>query len=449
MRKFQTIVVHEYRKVVLKWTFLIGTLLFPVIAACFVIVPAIIFSLKGEPTRIVVVDTSSQIAPRLKEYLASAARAATVKQPVKDSMNEFSMPKSEVLQIDADQTADGFVFVEHETRGRSRNQVFAELTEKTVTKEIDAFLFIPDNIHAPDAEFEFVSRKVGNLVGDKLIKDALNEAVLLQRLSDAKISEIDVRQLKAKVRLVSKTIDEKGRNKDTRFLFSAAFAIGLMMYVILLIYGQVILGAVVEEKETRISEILFSSATPFELLFGKLVGVGLAGLSQLSIWVASCLASIVFLATKSNEFNVLTSLDITGSTILYFFTFFIVGYFVYASIFTLIGAMVTTVQEGGQFAFPPIMIMALGFYFSFAVLRDPDSTMSFWVSISPFLAPLTMPVRILAETPPFWQIGLAVVLNCLTIAGLVWIASRVYRIGMLMYGKRVTVPEAWKWIWRD
>jgi ABC-2 type transport system permease protein len=108
--------------------------------------------------------------------------------------------------------------------------------------------------------------------------------------------------------------------------------------------------------------------------------------------------------------------------------------------------MVTTVQEGGQFSFPPIMVMLIGFYLSFAVIRDPNSNLSFWASIAPLFAPMTMPVRILAEMPPFWQIALAVVLNCLAIAGLVWIAARVYRVGMLMYGKRASIPEVLKWI---
>jgi ABC-2 type transport system permease protein len=90
--------------------------------------------------------------------------------------------------------------------------------------------------------------------------------------------------------------------------------------------------------------------------------------------------------------------------------------------------------------------MLIGFYFSFAVIRDPNSSLSFWVSIAPLFAPLTMPVRILAETPPFWQIGLAIFLNCLAIAAMVWLASRVYRVGMLMYGKRATIPEVLKWL---
>jgi ABC-2 type transport system permease protein len=132
--------------------------------------------------------------------------------------------------------------------------------------------------------------------------------------------------------------------------------------------------------------------------------------------------------------------------IVYFLIFFLLGFFIYASIFALIGSMVTTLQEGSQFAFPPVMILLIGFYFSFAVIRDPSSTLSFWASIAPFFAPITMPVRILAETPPFWQIALAFAVNGLAIAGLVWLTARVYRVGMLMYGKRATIPEVWKWI---
>jgi ABC-2 type transport system permease protein len=129
-----------------------------------------------------------------------------------------------------------------------------------------------------------------------------------------------------------------------------------------------------------------------------------------------------------------------------FLVYFLLGFFLYASIFALIGSMVTSVQEGGQFAFLPVMIMLGAFYFCFAVIRDPNSDLSFWVTLAPFLAPITMPVRILAETPPAWQIGLSVLINAATIAALVWVAARVYRVGMLMYGKRATIPEVWKWI---
>lgn len=132
--------------------------------------------------------------------------------------------------------------------------------------------------------------------------------------------------------------------------------------------------------------------------------------------------------------------------ILYFLLFFLLGYFVFASIYALIGSMVTSVQEGGQFAFPVTIILVAGYFFSMVVMRDPSSSISVVVSILPFFGPITMPVRILAGAPPLWQIFLSIIFNIAAIIGLVLLASRVYRVGMLMYGKRATIPEVWKWI---
>ncbi len=445
MRKFLAVVKHEYKKVVYKWTFLLGTLLFPVIGACFAIVPAVIFSIKGEPTRIVIVDKTNKIAPRLKENLSAEKIVAKGEDAAKNA--NLTDSQNDRMRQSAKQAAEGFVFVNFDAAGKTPDRIRSELNEKAVAKEIDAYLLVPDNIEAVDAKFEFLSRKAGDFVAGDLIKDALNEAVRSQRLSDAHISEVAVKQLSAKVDLDSKAIDEQGREKDSDMLLAASFAIGLMIYIALAIYGQVIMGAVVEEKETRIAEILFSSARPFELMMGKLIGVGLAGLTQMGIWVASIVALLAFLAVQSDLSPMFAGLPhITPLMVFYFLLFFLLGYFIYASIFALIGSMVTTVQEGGQFALPVTMLLLVGFYFSFAVIRDPNSNLSFWVSISPFFAPLAMPVRIMAETPPVWQIALSVGINALAIAGLVWLASRVYRVGMLMYGKRATIPEVWKWI---
>ena len=447
MRKFFAVVKHEYKKIVYKWTFLIGTLLFPVIGACFAVVPAVIFSIKGEPTRLVIVDKTNKIAPRLKENLSAEKIAEKGKQAARDAVKDLGNSQNDRVRQSAKQAAEGFIFVDYPAALKTPDQIRSELNEMAVSKEIDAYLLVPDNIEAADAKFEFLSRKAGDFVAGDLIKEALNDAVRSQRLSNAQINEITVKQLSAKIDLDAKAIDEQGREKNSDMLLGASFVIGLMIYITLAIYGQVILGAVVEEKETRIAEILFSSARPFELMLGKLVGVGLAGLTQLGIWVASIVALLAFIAVQSDLSPMFAGLPhITPLMVFYFLLFFLLGYFIYASIFALIGSMVTTVQEGGQFAFPPIMLMLIGFYFSFAVIRDPNSSLSFWVSISPFFAPITMPVRILAETPPFWQIALSVGVNAIAIMFLVWLASRVYRVGMLMYGKRATIPEVWKWI---
>lgn len=447
MRKFLAVVKHEYKKIVYKWAFLLGTLLFPVIGAGFAIVPAIIFSLKGEQTRIVIVDPTNKIMPRLKENLSAEKIAAKAQQAAKDALGDLNASQEEKMNANAAQLASGFAFIDYNAADKSALHIRQELNAMASGDEIDAYLLIPPDIAARDAKFEFRSRKAGDFAANSILREALNEAVRSERLAAANISETLVKDLSQNVVFEAKSINEKGEEKDSEMLFIASLVIGMMIYITLTIYGQVIMGAVVEEKETRIAEILFSSARPFTLLFGKLVGVGLAGLTQLAIWVGSLVAIIGFLATQADMGPIVKSLPhITPLMVIYFFVFFIVGYFIYASMFALVGSMVTTVQEGGQFAFPPIMIMLIGFYFSFAVIRDPNSSLSFWVSISPFFAPMTMPVRILAEMPPLWEILLSVGLNVLAIAGLVWLASRVYRIGMLMYGKRATIPEVLKWI---
>ncbi|MEO5858018.1 MAG: ABC transporter permease [Pyrinomonadaceae bacterium] len=446
MRKFLAVVRHEYKKVVLKWSFLIGTLLLPTLAIVFTFVPMIIFSLKGEATRIAVYDPTGNILPRLEKNLSAEKMVEKAKKAAEDSFKKMDVSQDEKMKNNAAQFMQAFKLVAYSGAG-SLDDVRADLLNKVRGNEIDAYLLVPPDISAPNAQFEFRSRKGGDFVSNDTLKDALNDAVRSQRLADANISEDRLSQLSAAADLDAKGLDESGEEKDTGGVFIASFVIGLMIYITLAIYGQQILGAVVEEKETRIAEILFSSARPFELMMGKLVGVGLAGLTQLGIWVGTIAVLLGFLALQTDMSAILSTVPtITPLMVLYFLIFFLLGFFLYASIFALIGSMVTTVQEGGQFAFPPIMIMLAAFYFCFAVIRDPNSSVSFWATIAPFLAPITMPVRILAETPPFWQIALSIILNLAAIAALVWLASRVYRVGMLMYGKRATIPEVWKWI---
>jgi ABC-2 type transport system permease protein len=447
MRKFLAVVKHEYRKIVLKWAFLIGTLLLPFVMSLFAIVPAIIFSLKGEPTRIAIVDPTGKIAPRIQENLSPEKVAEKAARTAREQMSNISMSQQEQIRRGSEQVGANFIFIKYDAGGKTPDEVRSALIKSISDDMLDAYLIVPDNVDSPNAVFEFRSRKAQDFVSTGSFEEAVNDAVRSQRLSDANISEAKLLELGQKVELDKKGLDERGAERDSDGVMAASFVIGLMIYITLAIYGQAIMAAVVEEKETRIAEILFSSTRPFTLMLGKLVGVGLAGLTQLAIWLGSVLALIAIIASQASIAELLPKLpQISPLMVVYFFIFFVLGYFIYASIFALIGSIVTTVQEGGQFAFPPIMIMLIGFYFSFVVIRDPNSSLSFWVSIAPFFAPITMPVRILAETPPFWQIGLAIIVNAAAIAALVWLAARVYRTGMLMYGKRASIPEVWKWI---
>jgi ABC-2 type transport system permease protein len=138
--------------------------------------------------------------------------------------------------------------------------------------------------------------------------------------------------------------------------------------------------------------------------------------------------------------------QLPGSFFIYFFLFFVLGYFIYASLYVLIGSMVSTAQEGGQLAMPVIFLLMAGLYMAFPVIRAPNSSFAIWVSMMPFFAPIVMIVRIVSQTPPLWQILLSLGIGAGTVVLLLWLASRIYRIGMLMYGKRATIPEVMRWI---
>ncbi len=187
MRKFLAVVKHEYKKIVVKWTFLVGTVLFPVMMACFALVPALIFSIKGEPTRLVIVDPSNKIAPRLRSNLSAEKIAEKTQQAAKDTDFDITTSQNERMKQAAKQSLEGFVFVDYNSSGKSSEQIRSELNAKAAADEIDAFLLIPANYGDADAKYDFLSRKAGDIVAGDVLKDALKEAVHSQRLADAKI----------------------------------------------------------------------------------------------------------------------------------------------------------------------------------------------------------------------------------------------------------------------
>lgn len=447
MGKFLAIVRHEYRKIVLRWTFLLSTFLFPVFAVGVSVVPAVIFSITGEPVRLVVVDRKGELSPRIRAALApekvEESRLAANNVDIGSQLNQSQEEKLKRTSSQIEASAD---FIEYSAGSRSDAEVRADLRGKMMAKQIDGFLIVPENAFAADAQFEYFSRKSGDFVVNKMLEDAVNEAVRSQRLADASIEEAKLKEINRHVGFTVKRIDESGESASEG-LFAVAFGLGLIIYLTLAIYGQQVLGAVVEEKETRIAEILFSSTKPFLLMLGKLVGVGLAGLTQLGTWLATGAAVLAYGLIAAMGSGLDFQLPaISPMMIAFFLLYFLLGFFVYASIYALIGSMVTTVQEGGQFALLPTLLLLAGFYFEMAVIRDPNSRMSFWVSMAPFFSPVTMPIRILTDMPPWWQILLSVVINVFTGALLVWIAGRVYRVGMMMYGKKATIPEVLRWI---
>jgi ABC-2 type transport system permease protein len=447
MKKFFAIVKCEYKKVVLTWAFLLGTFAAPLFAVFVGVVPMLLFSIQGEPKRIAIVEQSGAVAARIRNNLSPEKVNEKAQRAMQESFKDVNPAQQEKMRRGAEQIGALFLFEDLKPDGKSPEQIRSELNERILSRNLDAYLIVPENIGAPETKVFFYARNAGDFVANSTLEDAVNEAIRAERLSRANIDEAKLQALSKKVDFEVSKVSEKGEQKDSGSSFVISFAIGFMIYITLAIYGQAIMGAVVEEKETRIAEILFSSAKPFQLMLGKLVGVGLAGLTQLVIWLGSGVALLLFgLSQLSSMGFSLTAPNITPLAILFFVVFFLLGFFLFATIFALIGSMVTTVQEGSQFAFLPVTILLITLYCIFPVARDPNSNFAVWTSMAPFVASMVMPVRISLETPPLWQILVSILVNFAAVAGMVWVAAKVYRTGMLMYGKRATIPEVWKWI---
>lgn len=452
MNKLIAIIKREYLQKVRTKFFVIMTVLGPLMLVVFTIVPGLLISMKtGGDTRVAILDQTEggKLYDSIRDSLLKGERAAdSNKQPrIADTANSNSQNRME----QAGKSMTGSFHVEPvNVGGRSLDEIKRELNARIGRNELDGYLVIPpDLLNNSDSKTSYYGRNVGDVFTRGQIEDRLNSAVRRQRLIKEGVKDQDVESLSKPVDVATYPINEKGEEgaEDSGAGFAMVFIIAFMIYITVLLYGQVVLGAIIEEKETRIAEILFSSVRPFQIMLGKLIGVSLMALTQLLIWAAAFTAIALYLvpalASQGNEINLP---HLPPFFFVYFLLFFVLGYFTYATLYVLVGSMVTTAQEGGQMAMPVIFMLMAGLYLAFPVIRAPNSSFSFWVSMVPFFAPITMMVRIVSQTPPFWQIALSLVIGFVTVVLLLWLAARIYRIGMLMYGKRATIPEVVRWV---
>jgi len=290
------------------------------------------------------------------------------------------------------------------------------------------------------------------------------------------IDEQKLKTLETDVSISPKTINSDKKITSMTSIVSGALgaAVSYAMFFIILLYGAQVMRSVMEEKINRIVEVLISSVKPFELMFGKVLGVGLVGLTQILIWLV-LLFGITMIAAPLLGINAgtmptpetmglppeamqelpmekvnavmaeLMSMNwwkILPLIILYFFG----GYFTYAALFAAVGSAVgEDINEANSLTFPVMMPLMLAFYVGFAAMRAPDSTMAVWASMLPLFSSIVMPVR-LPFDPPMWQIAVSIISMLLFMVFLIWVAAKIYRVGILMYGKKASFRELAKWL---
>jgi ABC-2 type transport system permease protein len=436
--KLFAVIKREYIQRVRTKFFVVSTILGPILMAAFAVVPALMFGIKsGGPTRIAIVDQTGKIYARVAQELVSdRSKSNQTRKPPQQTTPGFS-PNNSPGQ-DTGEPAASFVVEEERLDGRSLDAVRQSLDARVARKELDGFVVLPPDLLNGEQP-EFSARNTADLFTRSKVENSINRALRSQRMIENGIDEKKVEKMSEPVTL--NTTGAGGKQSKGESSFFLVFGLGLLIYMSVLLYGQFVLGAVIEEKETRIAEILFSSMRSFPLMMGKLIGVSLVALTQLTIWAVAFTALSAWLAGSS-----FTVPRVPPMVFVYFVAFFLMGYFIYATVYAVVGSMVTTTQEGGQLALPIVLLLVAGFYLSFNIIRSPSSPLAFWASMFPFFAPITMLVRIVTETPPLWQILLSLGIGIATAIGLIWVASRIYRIGMLMTGKKATIPEVLRWV---
>ncbi|HEX8160993.1 MAG TPA: ABC transporter permease [Pyrinomonadaceae bacterium] len=453
MRKLLVIIKREYLYRVRTKAFVITTVLMPLFVVFSAVAPALLFSIKsGAATRIAVVDETG----KLYESVRGSILTSRDEDEEEGAKAQPQIPTRGVpgQQPDSDEqmrqlgkaVGQRYEIEQVQTNGRPLDEVRRELDERVRGNQLDGYVVLPANILSAEGRAEYRGRNLGDVITTSQLRHSLRRAVIEQRMRDAQIDPRRVRELSKEIEMDAFKAGS-GDQKDTGGSFGLAMGVGLFIYMGILLYGQMIMSSVVEEKTTRISEVLFSSVKSFHLMAGKLVGVSLVGMTQFGIWaLAFLLLSVYGAAALAGRGMKFALPSVPPIFFLYAFVFFIVGFFMYATIFMIVGSMVTTEKEAGQLAMPVIFLSVASVYMIFPVIRAPNSPLAFWVSISPFFSPVTMLVRIVTETPPLWQIALSLAIGVATILFFTWIAARVYRIGMLMYGKSASLPEVLRWV---
>ncbi len=349
--------------------------------------------------------------------------------------------------------------------------------KKQAAENEDGFiLYIPAET-GKETQVQLFSKKKIGLSSLSNIENQMNEILRTKQLKDAGIDPSTLAQIKPDVTINSIELTAEGeKDSSAGAAYIIGFAAAILVYMSLFIYGSQVMRGVIEEKTSRIVEVVISSVKPFQLMMGKIIGIGLVGLTQFILWIvlSTTLVSSAgqfFLKDKMEqvksiqteksegqkpnvEFNqgpgatVINAIQTLNLPYILgtFLVYFLGGYLIYSALFAAVGAAVDNETETQQFMLPITLPLLFTYIMSFSfIVNNPDSTLSFWLSIIPFTSPIAMMVRLPFGVPD-WQLALSIVLLIAGFLFTTWIASRIYRVGILMYGKKVNFRELAKWL---
>jgi len=457
MNKIGLIIRREYLTRIRKKSFIIMSVLGPLIFAAYILIPMYFATLEDKEEKLMVVIDDSGL---------------------------FTA-----------QGADGPVFTIQETE-TIKFQVIKGVPIETFKDTFEesgyyGLLFIPANILASNSSLIYSTKQTSVEISEYL-KRSMESEIEDLKLAQHEIEDIDKIlaevETSINVRNIKWTKDGKTQESNTGVIMGIGYLGGMLIFFFIFFFGSQVMRGVIEEKVSRIIEVIVSTVKPFQLMMGKIIGVGLVGLTQFLIWLMLSAVLVTGLkaaffpeltqtpteqvvgsdlfdqGTSAQDMNISTPENLAnqdmdmaqeifaslksinaGIMIASFLFFFIFGYLLYAAMFAVIGSMVDNETDTQQLIFPVILPLILGIYVMISAINNPDNALSFWFSIIPFTSPVVMMVRIPFGVP-WWQLALSGSLLVLTFLAMTWVAAKVYRTGILMYGKKASYREIWKWL---
>ncbi len=418
MKKILSVIKREYIQAVRTKGFVIATILVPVLMVAVFGIPILVSLISvGDQKTIGVIDLSQGIYKAFEKRLEG--------HKLKDGKRRYILEK---VRPSAD-----------------IEELRESLRKEILDKKLSAYIFIPEDI-SQGGEAQYASLHTTDFEETENIKGALNSVVIEKRLRKEGLDPQKIGKYLQGVKLTAIKVTKKGEEKDTGGTFAYSYILVLTLYMSLIFYGTAIMRGALEEKTSRVVEVVLSSLKPFQLMAGKILGIGAVGFTQFSIWAVFGIFAFRYGKSKipiGADFNI-PSVPIY--VFVYFIVFFLLGFFLYSTFFAAIGSMVNSEKEAQQFQTPVIMFLVVPVLLMMFVLRSPNSTLSVVLSMIPLFAPILMLMRVCVLFPPFIQVGGSIVLLILSIMFMIWLASKIYRVGILMYGKPPKLKEIAKWV---
>lgn len=423
---------REYLTRVKSKGFWLATILLPVAMAVLVVVPVLIMGKTKADHRLTAVDAVGSLGERLVTELAHVERDKKRKGMRIESDQEPELAEIRVEVVAAQENAD---------------TQRAGLDRAVLAGEIDSWIWL-DRASLESNSLDYHAASVANFQTQEQLRRALSRAYAAARLGEAGYDAAKIVELTEPIELETLKVTEEGTRAEQGFAgFLVAYLLFFLLYVVVAIYGGLVMNGVIEEKSTRIVEVLLATTTPKELLIGKLVGISLAGLTQLAVWAAAIglfTAPGIVGALAGGRTDFIPT--VSPLVLVHFLLLFLLGFLLYASFYAAIGAATNSVQEAQPFTGIVAPFLIAPMLFLMPVINDPDSTLAVVLSLFPPFTPLLMMLRIAVKTPPAWQIALGYVLTTAFVYGMLALCARIYRVGILMYGKRPTFRELGRWL---